>query len=399
MKNIAVFQNLCIDIDQGKHLTNFCIEPITGDIYGYSEGFLYKININNPQLEEFINLHNEYELTSSFTVVGMNCNSVSQEVCLCFQGGDVITVNCLSKEVQCVGAVESGLKLMEWSPDQDVVAFVTGNETIIIMTGTFDPVAEVDFHQSSFGEKQFITVGWGKRETQFHGSEGKIAALQSADDNVVSPVKDDTQPRLSWRGDGTMFAVSMLNKDLSFRDIRIFGRDGILLYTALRTSGLEVALAWRPAGNLFASTHTLPNKQQVIFFEKNGLRHGEFTLSNQPGLLSVPLLAWNMDSSILAVWCINNVTGISFLKLWTCKNYHWYLKQKYVFGEEMKLKLLQWDAECSMRLHIVYGDLKYYRFDFVWTVNHSKIISSDSDGCVAVIDGGKLLHLLLPRFT
>lgn len=42
--------------------------------------------------------------------------------------------------------------------------------------------------------------------------------------------------------------------------------------------GLEESLAWRPSGNLIASTCLLPNKHIVAFFEKNGLRHGEFNL-------------------------------------------------------------------------------------------------------------------------
>ena len=42
--------------------------------------------------------------------------------------------------------------------------------------------------------------------------------------------------------------------------------------------GLEQSLAWRPAGNLIASTQRLPHRHDVVFFERNGLRHGEFTL-------------------------------------------------------------------------------------------------------------------------
>ena len=34
----------------------------------------------------------------------------------------------------------------------------------------------------------------------------------------------------------------------------------------------------RPSGNLIASSQKLPNKHEIIFFEKNGLRHGEFSL-------------------------------------------------------------------------------------------------------------------------
>lgn len=74
-----------------------------------------------------------------------------------------------------------------------------------MMTKDFEPITEIGIHQDDFGEGlvaphvvfclnensifrnvlitticllagKFITVGWGKKETQFHGSEGKQAA-------------------------------------------------------------------------------------------------------------------------------------------------------------------------------------------------------------------------------
>lgn len=54
------------------------------------------------------------------------------------------------------------------------------------MPYTFDPPAhEVNLLSEEFGEKQFVTVGWGKKETQFHGSEGKQARIK----NEVVPGK------------------------------------------------------------------------------------------------------------------------------------------------------------------------------------------------------------------
>nr|CAD7455921.1 unnamed protein product [Timema tahoe] len=93
------------------------------------------------------------------------------------------------------------------------------------MTGTFDPIIEVDLHQDSFGEKQFITVGWGKKETQFHGSEGKAARFVTQDVDGPNLNKDDGIALISWRGDGLLFAVSVVSKE-NVRYIRIFNREG-----------------------------------------------------------------------------------------------------------------------------------------------------------------------------
>lgn len=65
---------------------------------------------------------------------------------------------------------------MEWSPDQELLAIVTKEMHMVLLSCTYDPINEIKLHNQEFGEKQFITVGWGKKETQFHGSEGKQAA-------------------------------------------------------------------------------------------------------------------------------------------------------------------------------------------------------------------------------
>lgn len=64
---------------------------------------------------------------------------------------------------------------------------------------------------------------------------------------------------------------------------------------------LEHGLSWRPSGNLIASSQRLPHRHDIVFFERNGLRHGEFTLRESDQHKVIELL-WNSDSSILAVW-------------------------------------------------------------------------------------------------
>jgi elongator complex protein 1 len=58
----------------------------------------------------------------------------------------------------------------------------------------------------------FVTVGWGKKETQFHGSEGKAAAkLPTQVDPNPAFDWDDKKPRIRWRGDSEYFAISYID--------------------------------------------------------------------------------------------------------------------------------------------------------------------------------------------
>ena len=68
---------------------------------------------------------------------------------------------------------------------------------------------------------------------------------------------------------------------------------------------------------------------QIIFFERNGLRHGEFLLPNTADLM-VEEVCWNNDSTVLAVWLKSlseTAKIVHKLQLWTTRNYTWYLKQ------------------------------------------------------------------------
>lgn len=55
-------------------------------------------------------------------------------------------------------------------------------------------------------------LGWGTKETQFHGSAGKAAAHSTVDPaSIGSSPDDDSVPRISWRGDGAFYVVSSLS--------------------------------------------------------------------------------------------------------------------------------------------------------------------------------------------
>jgi elongator complex protein 1 len=85
-------------------------------------------------------------------------------------------------------------------------------------------------------------------------------------------------------------------------------------------------LSWRPAGNLMAGVQRRSDRVDVVFFERNGLRHGEFSLrlsaEDMESWASAITLAWNSDSTVLAVSYKDRI------QLWTMSNYHYYLKQE-----------------------------------------------------------------------
>uniref|UniRef100_A0A8B9TK49 Elongator complex protein 1 n=1 Tax=Anas platyrhynchos TaxID=8839 RepID=A0A8B9TK49_ANAPL len=338
----------------------------------------------------------------SGSVVGIEDIPEQECVCVATAAGDILLCNLSTKQVECVGSVDSGLSVMSWSPDQELVLLATGQQTLIMMTRDFEPIAEKQIHQNEFGEGKFVALGWGKKETQFHGSEGKQAAH-------LSPTStwDDSRPRVTWRGDGQFVAVSAVCPETGARKVRVWNRELVLQSTSEPISGLEQALAWKPSGNLIASTQEKPNRHDVVFLEKNGLLHGEFTLPFQKGQVKVNELLWNADSTVLAIWLeelkTENSNPSSYVQLWTTGNYHWYLKQSLHFGnmEKNKLVSLLWDPVVPYRLHVLCQGWQYLYYDWHWTTDHGMGQNSQHVANVAVIDGDKVLvtafqHAVVP---
>ncbi|XP_051907945.1 elongator complex protein 1 [Hippocampus zosterae] len=373
----------------------------------------YSIAEFNPQTEQVIS---EASLTAdgylptdgSGCVVGLQDLAELESACLATAGGDVIVFVFNTSQLECVGSVDSGLTSMSWSPDEELVILTTGQETIIMMTKNFEPITEFAIHQDDFGEGKFITVGWGKKETQFHGSEGKQAAQRKAQDFKPAAQWDDRRPRVTWRGDGQLFAVSAVCPNTGARKVRVWNRECVLQATSEPIDGLEHPLSWKPSGSLMASTQRHPNKHSVVFLEKNGLLHGEFTVPLRKDQAKVKELLWNNDSTVLAIWLEDLTAGEdgrvnTCVQLWTVANYHWYLKQSLDFGTDPSHapECMCWDPERALRLHMATRNWIYLAYDWGWTTERSPGTDASDHANVAVIDGDKILvttfrHSIVP---
>jgi len=230
-----------------------------------------------------------------------------------------------------------------------------------------------------------VNAGWGKKETQFHGSEGKEARVVKIETAELTAA-DDQKVRLNWRGDGEMLVVSYVTPgENPVRRLRVFDRRGILFSTSELCPGLEQALSWKPSGNLIATTVRKQNKHFVAFFEKNGLQHGEFILRTE---MDVKELEWNCDSSVLLVWGHKDTDN--YLQFWTIGNYHWYLKQSLTLDQ---VRNPRWDMEDPNLFQFLTtdGEKEYISsLTFSWATDTSLGRTGKDLSLVASIDGNCL---------
>lgn len=276
--------------------------------------------------------------------------------CLILAGGDLVVVRedpqDGEEKVEIVGSVDTGIAAAAWAPDEELLAIVTRADTLILMTRYFEPVTDSKLTIEDLEASKHVSVGWGKRETQFQGKRAKAlrdpTMPERVDEGNMSPF-DNGRSYISWRGDGAFLAINRLVPN-GRRVIRIMTREGLIDGASEPIDGLESALSWRPAGNLLAGVQRLTDRLDVVFFERNGLRHGEFSLRLSrveiETCASDISLSWNVDSTVLAVSFRDRV------QLWTMGNYHYYLKREILFDCETPVssRSLAWHPEKPLRM-------------------------------------------------
>lgn len=340
----------------------------------------------------------------------------SDTTCLVLAGGDIVVARGQplpgEEKIEIVGSVDVGITAAAWSPDEELLAITTRAETLLYMTIEFDNTASVSFHADDVKLSKHVSVGWGKAETQFKGKRAKAlrdpTMPETVDEGVLSPC-DRGQVTISWRGDGAYVAVNSIEAK-SRRMIRIFTREGTLDSVTEPVNGLEGALTWRPAGNLLTGIQRLGEEAKVVFFERNGLRHGEFQLrlssEDAKTWASSIDLSWNNDSSVLAVSFMDRV------QLWTMGNYHYYPKQtlRIPGGCSQSAPLVPcWNPDKALQLSFQvpcdgivatngHSDTTVepkpnntvVSHELIFDLNHGPTTAPNDHGSVAVVDGSEL---------
>ncbi|KAF6018415.1 IKBKAP [Bugula neritina] len=378
----------------------FTVDSDNGHAYISLHEKVVLCDIHSGKILKTLDLLSEGLIKAGDVVVALHYRLDDMSLCIALSHGDIISWNTGGPvmQVEVIGSIAEGIAAMSWSPDGELVVLFTARDCnepasiyLLVCHGSeLEPLTDFTFCTDAFGEAEFVTVGWGKKETQFHGSEGKDAATKKEVIQHGVRTTDDGKPRIRWIGDGRFFAVSAVDDAVGARKIRVWTREGALHSTSESLSGLEQCLDWRPSGNLITSSITNKNKHQIAFFERNGLRHGEFTLPFSIDTVKVREVLWNTESNILCLWLEELNMTKTHVQLWTTKNYHWYLKQALEFHtEDTKPQHISWDQLDATVLYFFSSAGSLTKFTFDW-ITHANTYSG-CDHEVAVVDGKKLL--------
>ncbi|KAJ7188994.1 pol II transcription elongation factor [Mycena filopes] len=366
--------------------------------------------VNPPVILTMFTTNPSNGASTANQVVDLRFLPESRHLAVLMRGGDITTISIDDEDAipEVEGTIEPGILAASWSPDDSMLAIVTGEQKLTLMTSTFDVLSDAPLFTTDFGEDAPINVGWGSKQTQFHGSLGKAAAQAPAARTIGASPDDDTLPRVSWRGDGAFFVVSSLSPSSAsnaprYRTLRVYDRQAALQTTSEAVPGLEHTLAWRPSGNLIVGTQRFgfegggagkEGRHDVVFFERNGLRHGEFgvpvaDLGIKPGERAEER---NSDSNVLGLWVEKDEGDI--FQLWTTGNYHWYLKHEMAAPPSSsgpgRFTSIEWHPEQALRV-VLTTSSKIIRRTYAWETCASSTRPPNDSGTVAVLDGSKIL--------
>ena len=323
-------------------------------------------------------------------IVSLHHFSDTLTTCLVLEGGDIVVVQESEGSspqdgvhIEIMGSIDEGITAARWSPDEELLVIATKANTVVFMSRSYEGITDAAMTADDLKLSKHVSVGWGKKETQFQGKGAKAlrdpTIPEKVDEGALSP-SDDGATTISWRGDGAYVAINAVQAGTR-RVIRVFSRDGVLDSVSEPVDGMESALSWRPSGNLIASTQRCSDRVDVVFFERNGLRHGQFSLRNpaERNILDDQMrLEWNSDSTVLAITFDDRV------QFWTVGNYHWYLKQE-VFTTARPLGV-NWHPEKSLRVVYTSGG-KLVLAEYILEVARGSLTPPYDHGAVAVIDG------------
>ncbi|GMF52504.1 unnamed protein product [Phytophthora fragariaefolia] len=321
------------------------------------------------------------------------------------RSGAIVAVDVEAAHGEEVGAVAGGLRAVAWSDSHETLALVTGAGSLLVMSSDWEVLHETQLQTALAPE---LELGGCERDAERWCCQ------------------------LRWREDAKFVALNVAAVDTRTREpehkVLVFTEQLELhargrLEDGRAIPGLGPALDWSQSLGLIASCEVRKGRLLVVFFERNGLRHGEFAIpaAYRAPEFRVANVRWNATSDTLAL-SLHRTAGSgeeggerpqAVVQLWSRNNYHWYLKQEMQLPNGDELVDFAWDEEAAGRLRLLTcssrtQELTFCEREFAWDIcsveaewvqvtQPTQKPQHQSIAVAGVIDGAKLLLTPLHR--
>lgn len=233
MKNLKLHKSMLTRVDQVKDAKSVLI--IKDSEFCYVIGHtIWRFHINDqPRLVVDLSTTGVY----SDVNIEIECYTYFtwDSFIVCCSNGDVLLVQ--EDHVEVTYKFEEDIPVdISCSPDFERIVLLTDRGKIILLNECFEVLVDFTLTEEKDAVQTLVNVGWGKKETQFHGSEGKNKRIIK---EIIGDGDDgDDSINICWRTDGLLFAIGYFNKVTNLRSIKIFNRDGVLQNISEPLSGI-----------------------------------------------------------------------------------------------------------------------------------------------------------------
>ncbi|CAN6282278.1 unnamed protein product [Urochloa humidicola] len=289
-------------------------------------------------------------------IVAMDYLMERESLLLGSSAGCLLLYNVEEKTTEVVGRLEGGVNRIASSPDGALLSVTTGLGQLLVITQDWEVLFETSL------DPQDATAG----------------DIDSTDCQIQSSI--------SWRWDGKYFAtLGALDGACGPTKLTIWERESgkVHSFSDVKTF-MGTSLDWMPSGAKVATAHDRRTEGKcplIVFYEKNGLERSHFSI-DEPAEVAIHALKWNCNSEILAA--LASAGQHDVIKIWSCRNNHWYLKHELWYTKEERVKFF-WDPTKPMHLicWTLGGQVVIHRFAWTTAVSETSI--------ALVIDGSHVL--------
>ncbi|GMH34369.1 hypothetical protein BSKO_02203 [Bryopsis sp. KO-2023] len=345
-------------ISQGRA---FCVDSLSGCLYVIAASG--EVRCLEDKTKEIVWEAFLPDSLDAVCVVDLSYAIELDSLCAFLANGKILLYGSEEGSLEEVGEVEGGILAAQWSPDGEILALISGEGKIVVMTKDWDVLREVDLSSE-------VLDG---------------AALKGFDEGGAT---------LSWRGDAQYFETLFSNDGVRF--LCVWERASLTLHSRAEEASALNTIAWQPNGrHLFASKSCSKDEasSSMILYERNGLRHAEFDLRSKGDVVE---MEWSPDSQLLAVVLENSNDEKKWtLQVWKRNNWRWYLKYESLWASSYHGLRVCWDDQQELKLHIWTrsGSHKMLEFALDNVVSHR--------GTAAIVDGDSVnitpfRHIVIP---
>lgn len=417
MRNLKVE---CVrKLEIGQNVIAQCIDSDNCILYSItSDGLLNKRSIVCGDISAVKDLRDQpsADIWSSISEKAHNahihafeCLYAHNSLLLAFQQ-DIMMIDRLTGDYKTIYSHKDPICALSVSPNQDLLAIGDNQHRITIIDTYGGVLAQTNALENDQSVHPRVGVGWGSKETQFFGLDGRRSKesqkdqILLSDDEVNSNIKIETSEQfklwkksrerhltLDWRQDGIYLASLVWLPASDKHVIKIWDKTLTLQYLSEPLVDIQHSIInWTPNNYLVTCIQRHNHMNDISLFEKNGLIHKRVQMPKLLNRSHCCSLAWSADSTILAI-VVNkydfstddDLISQPVLLLYTYSNAHFYLKyaSNLERGADYNLK---WDHVFQNKLHILASPGRYYMVQCDFTISSSRTV-------VASIDGNRVL--------